>query len=328
MFFAIDSNGNRISVHDTEEKQEYFCPVCKSKLTIRDGSINAKHFAHIANTCLDDWNYDMSEWHHHKQSFFSPEFCEVIVSNSKETHRADVLIDKTVIEFQHSPISADEFEKRTQFFINSGYRIAWVFDVTQQFESEAISCLDENNDNKFLWKHPIKIFSKCPNISDTNKDFALWLNWDINDEDQDMLSKVIWAPKDENNQYTLNRFIISPYYIEMSVDIHPDSYFKSQEDYFKEAVKELKQKHNFSIKYCGVKGRKKENYTCNKQNKFGIDLWSENGCAYCRYCYMIAEKKRPAENKWAVYCCYPDEVRELTDTHPGYECIKADIYSL
>lgn len=50
--------------------------------------------------------------------------------NTGELHIADVYLEqsKTVIEFQHSPITAEEFRSRTLFHANNGRRIVWVFD--------------------------------------------------------------------------------------------------------------------------------------------------------------------------------------------------------
>jgi competence CoiA-like predicted nuclease len=63
-------------------------------------------------------NYDMTEWHKNWQKAFPIECNEVYLENNGEVHRADVLIEKrkVVIEFQHSPMSGEEFEKRNAFY--------------------------------------------------------------------------------------------------------------------------------------------------------------------------------------------------------------------
>lgn len=327
MFFANDIQGHRIDVNEATTNQEYFCPICQSKLLIKNGSTNAKHFAHMSGECADDWNYDMSDWHKHQQSFFSPEFREKVVSYMGKTHRADILIDNTVIEFQHSPITSDEFMARNRFFRSAGYRIAWVFDVTSQYESQELTFCNRENDNLFVWKHPKRIFSKCPQISDNSKEFALWLTWDSENE-SDILNKVIWSIKDDCGEYSLKRFAVSPYYIEMNGDIKPDDFFKSQKEYFFDALKELKSKCRYTVKYIGEKGHKREDYCCPRRNEFGVKLGSETGCSYCRYCFMITEKKRKGENKWDVYCCYPNQMREVINNEFEYECERVEFYPL
>ena len=61
---------------------------------------------------MDDWKYDMSEWHRGWQSRFPENVREIVVEHRGECHRADILMGGYVIEFQHSPISAGEFERR------------------------------------------------------------------------------------------------------------------------------------------------------------------------------------------------------------------------
>ena len=56
MFIAVDEFNKRINIDDAEKGQQYFCPICHSPLMIRDGKINAKHYAHKAGECSDDWN--------------------------------------------------------------------------------------------------------------------------------------------------------------------------------------------------------------------------------------------------------------------------------
>jgi len=66
------------------------------------------------------------------QGYFPKESCEVrfVDDETGEVHIADVFIKEanTVLEFQHSPISEDEFMSRTAFHIKNGRRIAWFFD--------------------------------------------------------------------------------------------------------------------------------------------------------------------------------------------------------
>lgn len=51
-----------------------------------------------------------------------------------EIHIADVFLEasNTVLEFQHSPISEDEFKSRTIFHLKNGRRIVWLFDESSK----------------------------------------------------------------------------------------------------------------------------------------------------------------------------------------------------
>ena len=327
MYTAYDQQNNRIDVEDAVRGESYFCPVCKNKVIIKEGKINAKHFAHMSGECTDHWHYDMSEWHRKKQSYFPIENREVVLRHKNKIHRADILINKTVIEFQHSPITAEEFMERNSFFNSLGLRIVWVFDISVAFESNNL-IYSENKDNLMIWKKPMRIFSELPFISDDNKSFSLWFSWDSNNEYEDVINKVIWAIRDEYNTYSFNRFMVSPYYIDLKDKIDVDDFFRSKTDFFKLALSDLNKISSYKIKYIGEKCHPRDSYICPKTQKFGITLFGETGCRYCRYCYMVAQKGNQKPIKRAIYCCYPNQVRELHEGHPGYECDDAPVYEL
>ena len=94
MYIALDSSNNRVEISNAMKGDEYFCPLCKSKLIVKKGKIKQPHFAH--QTCLDcdEWSSDMSDWHKQWQERFPEEYREVVITGSTgEKHRADVLIN-------------------------------------------------------------------------------------------------------------------------------------------------------------------------------------------------------------------------------------------
>lgn len=131
MYIALDENGNRVEIKNAEKGKDYFCPVCNTPLVIKAGEQRAKHFAHKAKTDCDTWA-DMSEWHYAWQEKFSSEYREIVLEYNGSKHRADVLAEHTVIEFQHSAISSKEFKERNQFYTGCGYRVVWVFDMREK----------------------------------------------------------------------------------------------------------------------------------------------------------------------------------------------------
>jgi hypothetical protein len=81
-----------------------------------------------------------------------------IIEYNGEKHRADVMACGHVIEFQHSPITAEEFNKRNRFYLSYGKKVIWIFDFRNEFENGLMECYDEwhrNKDNggKFMWKY-------------------------------------------------------------------------------------------------------------------------------------------------------------------------------
>ena len=328
MFVAIDLNHKLIDIRDAIKGEEYFCQNCGAQLLVRDGKQNIKHFAHKAGECTDNWNYDMSEWHLRMQSYFPIESREVVVKSGDKIHRADVLIENTVIEFQHSPISADEYEDRNRFFGSLGYRVAWVFDVSQQYMAGDLYYSSDNNSYLLTWKNPIRIFAYSPFPSDYDKKFAIWF-YTGETNDSDYIQRVIWSAEDEYTAPSFKRIIFSEYSITLDESFYVKQFFMSKNDHFNEALRELQSKYTYEIKYSGVRGMSRYSYVCPKTNKFGLDLYRENGCNNCRYCYMMTQKKRKdTKTETQVYCCFPNQVWEENVMHEGYDYGRPNVYNV
>lgn len=132
MFIALNHNKERVPIEKAVPKAEYYCPVCGASVITKTGKIKRSHFAHaIGSDC--DWG-DMSDWHVEWQEKFPVECREYVMENNGERHRADVFIEETntVVEFQHSPIPFDEFNKRNKFYTDCGHRLLWIFDATNK----------------------------------------------------------------------------------------------------------------------------------------------------------------------------------------------------
>lgn len=139
MFIALDELKNKIPIESVESEKKYYCPKCGELLTVKNkGKKVAAHFAHKPESNCDDWG-DMSEWHREWQNHFPLEYQEVVMEKDGEKHRADICIEgrKLVIEFQHSPIDAEEFNRRNLFYTGCGYRLIWVFDAAKKLNFPA-----------------------------------------------------------------------------------------------------------------------------------------------------------------------------------------------
>ena len=142
MFVAYTKDGNRIYADDFDGETTCFCPICMEEVRLRKGKINKPHFAHKQNSDCK-WGKDKdskSPWHIRMQEYFSKEEREVRFTDDStgEVHIADVFVKEAnaVIEFQHSPISEEEFVGRTRFHLNNGRKIAWVFDESKVSKQE------------------------------------------------------------------------------------------------------------------------------------------------------------------------------------------------
>lgn len=156
MFTALTKDNKRISIDEAIQDENYYCPVCGNPVVIKaKNSDNVRtHFAHKRNSlCLDDWKHDMSDWHFEWQSKFPIENREVVVEKDGVVHRADILINDTVIEFQHSSISGEEFEARNSFYTRCGYTVVWLFDATDKMKIDDCGYL--------VWRYKTKLFSNA-----------------------------------------------------------------------------------------------------------------------------------------------------------------------
>ena len=148
MYYGLNMNNEKVHIESSIKGDAYICPICKSPLIRKCGSLKAHHFAHKTTIC-DDWYSDnKGEWHRNMQSHFKPEQCEVRIEDKDGNfHIADVFIAgktyNTIIEFQHSPISKEEFDARNEFYSKNNYviddngnkhlnQVIWVFDCKEK----------------------------------------------------------------------------------------------------------------------------------------------------------------------------------------------------
>lgn len=137
---ALDEEGKRISIDDVPKDIEarhahsYSCPLCGARLVARKGEVMTHHFAHAAGESCDEWSSGMTPWHSGWQDAFDRRYQEAIFDgydDEGKAHRADIFLDyaDTVIEFQHSPMSRSEFDRRCRFYTRKHNCCIWVFDA-------------------------------------------------------------------------------------------------------------------------------------------------------------------------------------------------------
>ena len=164
MLFAFDYYDNRVFIDDIQSNKEYFCPYCGAPLIPRRGDVRQHHFAHKSHhLCSDSWectnSYDVSPWHNEWQECFPKENQEIRFSLGETKHRADVLIGRTVVEFQHSIMPVKAFDERNNFYYNLNYKVIWLFDLTDIVESGKLSYKKSGDELLFSWSNPKKAFN-------------------------------------------------------------------------------------------------------------------------------------------------------------------------
>lgn len=147
MFTAIDKDGNKIAIENAVKGCDYFCPDCGCPLILKavDSPGIRTHFAHKKGADCDTFQHDMSDWHLDWQKRFPLDNREVSLEVNGIKHRADVLINNTVIEFQHSPIKAEEIARRNEFYLASGHNMVWVFDADEKIKKDYGGSIDPAN---------------------------------------------------------------------------------------------------------------------------------------------------------------------------------------
>ena len=194
MEFANNAIGERIHASDADKNQNYFCPICCQRVKLRKGGTNVDHFAHEVS-CDDSWRYDMSEWHLQWQAQFPVVNREVVVTHLGEKHRADVMACGYVIEFQHSPITAEEFDERNAFYRSYGKKVIWIFDFASEYSENQIEWYDDDgNLAKYKWSHPVRFLQNY--IPQREKNIIVFFQLtkeDHTDEDASYIERVAWA---------------------------------------------------------------------------------------------------------------------------------------
>lgn len=165
MKYAQTNDGTRVSADYALKGNEYHCPGCLAPLVLKQGQINAWHFAHKNDEVCDAFTENkMTQWHLWHQEEFPEEYREVRLEDP-ETGRvyiADIKCGDLIVEFQHSPIDNETFEDRSVFYSSFG-RLVWVFDFRDKYDRELIwwrkSRFDKNT-GCFCWDYPNKMLGE------------------------------------------------------------------------------------------------------------------------------------------------------------------------
>lgn len=282
MEYALTADHHRVHAFDAEKGQAYYCPVCGNQVIPRQGEVNSWHFAHVTS-CVDDWKYDMSEWHRNWQNRFPESTREVVIEYKGESHRADILTGGYVIEFQHSPITSTEFERRNLFYTKAGYKVIWVFDETEAYANEYIIGSGDNCD-KFVWKWPNRaIASVVPQFtSDVAIIFQLIAEDDEND--CDWLVKAEWAIAEDDTYADYRRFFIDDGF---TPDLFSPTGLRDIMLNKRRRFEAFLRNHSpYEPKCKRMKGNPRSWYICEKTKE-----WHDDQCLGCRH-NLITEYRK------------------------------------
>lgn len=153
MFLGINDKGERIDIDKANRYEQYKCEFCGGELVTKMGKVNAWHFSHKKLKDCDEW-YEMSEWHRQWQCRFPEQLREIVIQNEYGKHRADVKASDLIIEFQHSNIAGNEFDKRNEFYSKDN-KLVWLFDLRDKHIYRRFS-KEKGNKCRFEWNWAYK----------------------------------------------------------------------------------------------------------------------------------------------------------------------------
>lgn len=306
MNIALDASRQRVVADDAQKGHFYYCPICGGPVIPKQGQWRVWHFSHISS-CLDSWNYDMSEWHRSWQERFPMECREVVVERGGKIHRADVLIGKYVIEFQHSPISADEVQERNRFYIACGYRVIWVFDEIEKYEDGFIQ-EDVNNSSKFYWSYARKSLSCI--LPQRNKSVAVILQLSAPESDDDCgwLVKVEWAIQQDDGADYKCFCIDEKFTPDFSTPEDFKDIFLNKEERFRNYLSKNLPYEKKCARYC--KGHIRDWNICKMSGE-----WHHDSCKECIHNLITEYRKGNDYQKGGrfYYCIYPRRRESISD---------------
>jgi hypothetical protein len=169
MNIAFDKITNE-RIEATPYIRSAICPLCNQEVIAKCGEIKVWHWAHKSNNECDSFGEPETEWHLNWKNEFPKENQEVIISENEllerdikkhsthdpdKKHRADVMINDLIIEFQNSPISPEQIMEREEFYDN----MIWVFNG--ETLGRGINLRKRNNIVTFRWKNPSKSLWNC-----------------------------------------------------------------------------------------------------------------------------------------------------------------------
>ena len=180
MQFAISKTGEITIINDAIKGEDYFCPCCNGLMTQKKGTRMIWHYAHKSlNNCIDYYD-NKGEWHRKMQEMFPEKNREIVENFGMYKHIYDILTDKgVIIEFQHSPLSLDDFKKRTKDYIfrsvfHKTARPIWVFDYAEREFSISPQKYEGNpRRRKFYWKRASNIFGSRTDYKNESH-YELW----------------------------------------------------------------------------------------------------------------------------------------------------------
>ncbi|MDR3241526.1 MAG: hypothetical protein LBT37_05090 [Lactobacillaceae bacterium] len=181
MLIAINQENKLIQADDAKRGIPYFCPSCRQAVTVRQGEIKIKHYAHRDLTECDTLAEGESVEHlqgkiqlrdYFEQQGYTVEL-ETYLPQLKQ--RPDLLVKKAgrdfVIEYQCAPISINRLKERNVGYASMHLPVLWVLGAPYQQKQLAGA-----TQAKFATLHHGQVMNCFWNTSDPAR-HLIWVPW-------------------------------------------------------------------------------------------------------------------------------------------------------
>lgn len=304
MRFAKNLIEMRVCAEDAVKGERYLCPACNQDMILRKGKVMSPHFAHHPHqSCIDTWTYDESNWQRAQQKRYPAEKQEILVRYNEELHRADVVVGNNVILFQQEPISTKFFAEKTNYFLEAGKDVFWVFDVSKDYQSKALR-VNPRDQNSVFWDNPIPCLKKFDPKANKRTFVFLAIN-------EKRTLKVEWAAPEAG----FKRFIVdSSYYPDLMTEQGCEDAKLNQYARFDAFKQRNMPWHKKASSTNGAPDQRW--HKCEKTEKWHLDACKT--CEHNLICeYRSANSKTGTPGGLYFYCCYPRELNEVVADKNG-----------
>lgn len=130
MLLAVDQQQQTVLAELATKGQQYHCPNCREPVILRQGAVKLPHFAHRQHSeCSQAFSEGESREHllgkRQLYGLFHPHGrLEVYLPNLKQ--RPDLLLGRTAVEYQCSPLDFQRFLDRTAGYLDNDYQPIWI----------------------------------------------------------------------------------------------------------------------------------------------------------------------------------------------------------
>lgn len=158
MVVALDHSGKLISIDDIKPAMHYICPMCKGEVYVSKERLYATQFKHLHIRQTDKHELVDTKWTASWKKQVPISNREVVIEHDGVSHKADIQIGEYVILLSNYIITRKEFNYKTEFFSSAGYKVIWIFNMTDFIKYRKIKVEDTGNANPIIinwyWTYP------------------------------------------------------------------------------------------------------------------------------------------------------------------------------